>query len=190
MTRKTCTKNQTIIKHKRISNGSITALFGIILLLSVVIRLAAIDDRLTVNTNAPQVNAAEDQTATLPTFVRIPQINLAKAVKQATSTHYRGYGVFYFTKTTNPQTIILYASESPHLFQDLSRLQQGNSVILLTQDGSLHEYTVDSLFSSSFTSLMQSEEEVLFLTTPTLFNFQNRLVVKAVPSPNQATFSD
>lgn len=137
---------------------------------------------------------AENKDRSLPTFIHIPSVEIALPVEETTI----NFGIWEVKQNSashlassaipNEQgNIIFYAKKTDDQFSRLTSLQKGDSILVSTYDGDLHEYIVaDLLIVSPYevSPVRNSEKEVLTLYTSYGFGDLKRFVVKARPILN------
>ncbi len=129
-----------------------------------------------------QVIASNEDAASIPTFLRIPSLELSLIVNQTAYTNQKGYGVFHLTTPNEKsKSIIIYGQNTPYHFGRIGELQKGEKIFLVTQDGVLHTYSVEKIFTAALSDVTASTEDVLYLTTEYGFAIQKRIVIKALP---------
>lgn len=131
-------------------------------------------------------------TYSTPTFINIPTLEIALPIDEAAISH--GFWGVNSESASHLSTspvpgekgnTVIFAKNTPETFGRLTSLKKGERIIIVTKDGSTHEYEVaeSKVVSPTDSDLINNtDKETLTLYTSFGFGDLKRFVVRATPS--------
>lgn len=128
----------------------------------------------------------------LPTFIHIPSLEISLPIDEVSSN-----SLFWKTNANTASHLsssavpgesnntVLYAQNTTEAFGRLTSLQKGDTILVTTNNGDIHEYQVEKLTIVSPTEvdyISNTDEETLTLYTSYGFGSLKRFVVKSLPA--------
>ncbi len=137
----------------------------------------------------------KNKNVSLPTFVNIPSVEIELPIDETAINHgiwgLSNDGASHLASSPVPGekgNTVLYAKNTPQEFGRLTSLQKGDTIIVVTQDGTPHEYEVTDrkiVSPTDATLIDNTRDETLTLYTPYGFADLKRFVVTAKPTSSE-----
>ncbi len=127
-------------------------------------------------------SASSNTDSSTPTFIRIPDLEISQVIHQS---EVAGDDTSFMFQDETPYTIekniiILLGKNNQNIFKKFSTLKKGSHLILITKDGTVHNYYIWKIFKSSLSSFTPTRENSLYLALKDSFFSQKQLIFEAV----------